>query len=193
VQRSQSTLWGNDDSEEDLGNLYEGEKPEVNTKSPEQLKEDRKKAIANFPWTKFLQRTNGCLLLGVHETTEQNVASLVANGPDPARVGLGHGSGKGEGFYVTPIDQKKFSTVVNAIEYDECFVAIYIKTSAKRRSSSGAASVAEVEKIYKEEFEEDPNEPCYYVMAAGGEIVIPTRCFGLVRVAAKPEDCGKWR
>jgi hypothetical protein len=160
----------------------------INTISPEEFRVIRVKAIAAFEAANFPRSHKTYKLLGVHETTNEKAASLVKNGPATDQVGSGHGLGKGRGFYLTPIGTK----LVVDLDYGECIVAVYIKNTAERRGSGGIDNVDQLEKQYVEEFEEPADQPCYYVMAGGGEIVIPERCFGLVKMAKERSDLSKW-
>jgi hypothetical protein len=173
--------YGSDSSDGD-------EKPAINTISPEEFRVIRVKAIAAFEAANFQRKHKGYKLLGVHETTNEKAASLVTNGPAADQVGSGHGLGKGRGFYITPIGTK----LSVDLDYGECIVAVYMIETAERRGSGGIDNVDQLEKQYVEEFEEPEDQPCYYVMAGGGEIVIPERCFGLVKMAKERSDLNKW-
>ena len=173
--------YGSDSSDGD-------EAPPINTISPEEFRVIRVRAIAAFEAANFPRGYKGYKLLGVHETTNERAASLVQNGPATDQVGSGHGLGKGRGFYLTPIGTK----LVVDLDYGECIVAVYIKNTAERRGSGGIDDVDQLEKQYIEEFEEPADQPCYYVMGGGGEIVIPERCFGLVKMAKERSDLSKW-
>jgi hypothetical protein len=191
VQRAESNSANSSwwlEAEDDGSESWDDDDTPVNTVSPEEEKKQREIAVTAFVWNNFPAERNGFVKIGVHETTNEKAASLVIHGPSLGRVGSGHGSGKGGGFYVTPV-KGQLGTAVASIAYGECFVAIYIAKAAKRRATN-SSTVDEAEELYANP--DEPSQACYYVMGAGGEIVIPTRCFALVRVAATPADCNNF-
>lgn len=151
--------------------------------SPEEQEEKRRQAADNFGWQTFPDTIGGYKKLGVHETTGENIATLVQNGPSAEKMGDGNGLGKGEGFYVTHVGQKTLYNAIKGIEYGSHFAAIYIAESAIefRSPSEEMNNTALLD-------EETEGLECYYVMSGGSEIVIPVKSFHLVKAAARPED-----
>jgi hypothetical protein len=175
-----SVSWDNDEEGFDTGE-------ELDTKEKFISKEERdelRRAKANaFGWKEFPEVIRGFRKIGVHETTAENVRSLVQAGPLSAKVDSGHGIGKGRGFYVTHVGEKTLYNAVKAIAYEDNFVAIYVPTAMQRLQSPDEESnnVAELDRIYGEQM-------CYYVMSGGTEVLIPERCFHLVKAVATIED-----
>lgn len=151
----------------------------MNTVSPEEEKKLRIQTLEEAKQNPFPTSHGDYKLIGVHEASEENAALLVKFGPDPDKVGTGSGSGKGKGFYVTP------SKALVELPYGECILAVYIKKAALPRTG-GSSTVDELE---DERFDD---RPCYYVMGIGGEIVVPIRCFGLVKLARTQSDLLTW-
>lgn len=155
--------------------------------SPEEEEEARKKAADEFGWTNYPDQIKGYKKLGVHETAGANIATLVANGPDPGKMGKGHGSGKGPGFYVTHVGQKTLYNAVKAIAYENNFVAVYIKDDVPEFKSPSPEKddVATLDEMCG-------NESRYYRVSGGSEIIIPERVFGKVRIVSRQEDIAQW-
>ncbi|AOX01996.1 hypothetical protein BJP34_23485 [Moorena producens PAL-8-15-08-1] len=142
-------------------------------------------AIVNkFGWDAFPEETKKLQLLGVHQTDPKNVTSLVENGPDQTRIGQGHGSGKGEGFYVTPVKKKQnLLKQVTAMDYGEGLVAVYVPKTFEELLliTTLGQNVDEMEQ------DEDKDSWDYYITEKRGEIIIPPRNFEKVKIVIDPK------
>jgi hypothetical protein len=145
----------------------------------------RQQIIDKFSWDSFPSSKGNYVRIGFHETNSENVPTLVASGPSKEKFGTGRGLGKGRGFYVTPLSgAKAFKTAAGAIAYGESFVVVYVHTHLKCYGTS-ASTVEEADEICADD---DRFKETYYAMGAGGEIVLPERCFPSVKIAATPGD-----
>ncbi len=150
---------------------------------PRLIRANRIEAIKIFAWDRYPNSINGYKKLGVHETKKENVTGLTARGPEEAFIDTGNGSGKGPGFYLTPIGFRSIFAVLAPeaapINYGESFTVVYIKEDIRevRVSDPGQDNTNILEPNHGE-------YDCYYVMSGGQEIVIPPRCFKHVKVLA---------
>jgi len=143
----------------------------------------------NFRWDKFPKNFDGYKKIGVHETKGESVASLVEKGPLRRKIDSNNGIGKGPGFYVTPIGNKQLHTALGDITYGERFLAVYVPTNFKliRAESEDENNVRSLD----DKCGKVPR--VYYAVLGGGEIIIPKRCFAMVRLAAVPGDLENFR
>lgn len=137
----------------------------------------------DFPWKQFPDEHRGLVKIGVHETNESNVASLVGQGPSERKLGSGNGLGKGRGFYITPVGRRELRTATSAVSYGDRFLAVYMPRSfvAERALDESENHVNTLDEVHGHKF-------CYYLMSGGGEIVIPERCFPYVKIVSSLEE-----
>lgn len=90
-----------------------------------------------FGYSQFPTEIGDYILVGVHQTPIKNVVCICTYGPLSKMVGKGSGSGKGRGFYVTPIVKNEdFHKKVNQLLYNGVFLAVYIAKEAYKAISS---------------------------------------------------------
>ncbi|MER6991874.1 hypothetical protein ABT337_25495 [Saccharopolyspora hirsuta] len=125
----------------------------------------------------------GYRLIGFHGTDVENVGSLIAHGPNPARIGSENGTGKGAGFYVAPVvDQfgnrgpKNSVARGNAETWGDFTVAVYVADGIPVEPVDDASGV-----------EFGAAEPSL-VWHASDELLIPTELFDQVKVRRNPDD-----
>ena len=161
-----------DDSGSELGSALPPSLEELAPQPKRQKPED-------FNWKGFPDTYEGLSKIGVHETSSENLAALVATGPSEKKVGSGNGIGKGRGFYVTRVGRKELSNATKAIHYGERYVAVYAPSSFEAVKSFDEATnnTSELDKDYGHIY-------CYYVMSGGSEIIIPERCFPYIKVVS---------
>ena len=112
-----------------LSEEEEDGKEEEEEETSFRVEEEQYESPDDFPYAEFPKVSGKYTLIGVHETYESNIQSLLTSGPAINKIGTKHGTGKGPGFYVTPVGERKLSTVITSeLRYGTRILAVYFET-----------------------------------------------------------------
>ncbi|MFG2639102.1 hypothetical protein ACGFX8_36425 [Streptomyces sp. NPDC048362] len=148
-------------------------------KQPAQFRLDLPSEEIERRKTAMKAKLSGYNLLGFHGTRASGLGSLVTFGPVPGRIGTGSGVGKGEGFYVHPVNGDHMpykalpmaKALSSSSEYG-AIVAVYIDKRVK-------FTLGDMDNIATDRVS---------VWGGGGEATIPEELFDKVKIVRNVDD-----
>ncbi|VAW57953.1 hypothetical protein MNBD_GAMMA11-1444 [hydrothermal vent metagenome] len=151
--------------------------------APKHFKSKLSSSLLLKQMTALKEKLAGYQLVGFHGTAVENISTLVKDGIDQKRFGSGHGSGKGEGLYIIPL-QGLNKTIRETLFWGHSSVAVFLPKGCKVVSTRSGDRIETLEKLRIEKTE---NEELIYMFGSSEAVIPPSLCRS-VRLTCDPSS-----